>query len=154
MKELKDIGSEEITIRPMTEEDLEQVETIERESFSVPWSFDAFKSAMALPHTIYLVACAGREILGYCGMYISLDEGEIPNVAVRPDARNRRVGERMLSELLRRGADRGVASVFLEVRAGNEPARKLYARLGFEAAGVRKNFYEKPVEDAVIMWKK
>lgn len=141
-------------IRLMTEEDLAQVETIERENFSVPWSFDAFKESMNREDTIYLVACREAEIAGYCGMYMCLDEGEIPNVAVRDRDRCRGIGEQMLLELLSLAEERGVSSVFLEVRVSNGPARRLYERLGFEEAGIRKNFYEKPREDAVIMWKK
>lgn len=154
MTELAGISAEALQIRPMNEEDLEQVETIERESFSVPWSFDAFKSALQQDYTIYLVACSGETIVGYCGMYVSLDEGEIPNVAVRREYRGGGIGARMLEALLAEAQKRKVASVFLEVRAGNEPAQALYRKLGFEAAGIRKRFYENPTEDAVIMWKK
>ena len=141
-------------IRPMTEEDLVQVETIEQESFSVPWSFDAFKSTLAREDTLYLVAVEDETIVGYCGMYISFDEGEIPNVAVKECFRSRGIGEKMLSSLLSRAGERGVCSVFLEVRKSNEAAMRLYEKAGFEKAGIRKNFYEFPKEDAVIMWKR
>ena len=129
-------------VRPMTEEDLLQVETIERECFSMPWSFDAFKSTISREDTLYLVISHEEQILGYCGMYISFDEGEIPNVAVRSDCRNLGLGEVMLRELLVKGQERGVVSVFLEVRKSNGSAQRLYEKLGFEVAGVRKNFYE------------
>jgi len=142
-----------VMIRPMTEEDLLQVETIEQESFSLPWSFDAFKSTLDREDTLYLVAAEEDMIIGYCGMYISFDEGEVPNVAVKRSYRGRGVGEVMMSELLVRAEARGVSSVFLEVRKSNEAARRLYEKLGFESAGIRKNFYEFPKEDAVIMWK-
>ena len=143
-----------VKIRPMTEEDLVQVETIEQESFSMPWSFDAFKSTLIREDTLYLVASDEDAVLGYCGMYISFDEGEIPNLAVRSDCRNCGIGEIMLKELLAMAETKGVASVFLEVRKSNGSARRLYEKLGFEVAGIRKNFYEFPREDAVIMWKK
>ena len=120
----------------------------------MPWSFDACKRALQQDYTIYLVACSGETIVGYCGMYVSLDEGEIPNVAVRREYRRGGIGARMLEALLAEAQKRKVASVFLEVRAGNEPAQALYRKLGFEAAGIRKRFYENPTEDAVIMWKK
>ena len=143
-----------VIIRPMTEEDLPQVETIEQESFSMPWSLDAFRSTIRREDTIYLTACRDGEILGYCGMYVSFDGGEIPNVAVHSACRNQGIGEKMLGALLERASDRGVTSVFLEVRESNGAARRLYEKLGFEEAGVRKNFYEKPRENAVILWKK
>lgn len=143
-----------VTIRPMTEEDLLQVETIEQESFSLPWSFDAFKSTLDREDTLYLVAEEESVILGYCGMYISFDEGEIPNVAVKKEFRSQGIGEVMMNELLSRAGERGVCSAFLEVRKSNEAAKRLYEKLGFEEAGIRKNFYEFPKEDAVIMWKR
>jgi ribosomal-protein-alanine N-acetyltransferase len=143
-----------VMIRPMTEEDLLQVETIEQESFSLPWSFDAFKSTLDREDTLYLVAEEESVILGYCGMYISFDEGEIPNVAVKKEFRSRGIGEAMMNELLSRAGERGVCSAFLEVRKSNEAAKRLYEKLGFEEAGIRKNFYEFPKEDAVIMWKR
>jgi len=142
-----------VMIRPMTEEDLLQVETIEQESFSLPWSFDAFKSTLDREDTLYLVAAEGDTIVGYCGMYISFDEGEVPNVAVKKESRGCGIGKRMMNELLTQARARGVVSVFLEVRKSNEAAKRLYEKLGFEAAGIRKNFYEFPKEDAVIMWK-
>ena len=142
-----------VMIRPMTEEDLLQVETIEQESFSLPWSFDAFKSTLDREDTLYLVAVEEDVIVGYCGMYISFDEGEIPNVAVKKEFRSRGVGEVMMNELLSRAGERGVCSAFLEVRKSNEAAKRLYEKLGFQVAGIRKNFYEFPKEDAVIMWK-
>ena len=70
--------TDRVIVRPMTEEDLPQVETIEQESFSMPWSLDAFRSTIAREDTIYIVACEEDEIVGYCGMYVSFDEGEIP----------------------------------------------------------------------------
>ena len=143
-----------VMIRPMTEEDLLQVETIEQESFSLPWSFDAFKSTLDREDTLYLVAEEESVILGYCGMYISFDEGEIPNVAVKKEFRSRGIGEVMMNELLSRAGERGVCSAFLEVRKSNEAAKRLYEKLGFQVAGIRKNFYEFPKEDAVIMWKR
>ena len=143
-----------VMIRPMTEEDLLQVETIEQESFSLPWSFDAFKSTLNREDTLYLVAEEESVILGYCGMYISFDEGEIPNVAVKKEFRSQGIGEVMMNELLSRAGERGVCSAFLEVRKSNEAAKRLYEKLGFEEAGIRKNFYEFPKEDAVIMWKR
>ena len=146
--------TDRVIVRPMTEEDLPQVETIEQESFSMPWSLDAFRSTIAREDTIYMVACEEDEIVGYCGMYVSFDEGEIPNVAVKSTSRNRGTGEKMLAVLLECTAARGVSSVFLEVRESNGAARRLYGKLGFQEAGIRKNFYEKPREHAVIMWKK
>ena len=147
-------AGEPLCIRRMSLEDIPQVERIERETFSVPWSVEAFRSSLCQKDTIYLVAEQAGEVCGYCGLYVSLDEGEIPNVAVDRRFRRRGIARAMLGELLRQGEARGVSSFFLEVRQGNAAALGLYEGLGFEAVGVRKNFYEKPREHAVIMWKK
>ncbi len=143
-----------VKIRLMEERDLSQVAVIEREIFSMPWSLEAFRASSVREDTIYLVAERDGIVCGYCGLYRSLDEGEIPNVAVDRGCRRQGIASAMLKELMRLGAAQGVASYVLEVRRSNEPAIGLYRSLGFEAAGVRRNFYEKPREDAVIMWKK
>lgn len=143
-----------LTIRPMEAKDLKQVTAIERETFSVPWSEKAFADSMDLPYTLYLVAETpeGR-IAGYCGLYQVFSEGEITNVAVAFAQRRQGVAETMLTRLLEQGKQMGIESFFLEVRQSNLAARRLYEKLGFSGNGIRKNFYEKPREDAVIMWK-
>lgn len=143
-----------LTIRPMEAKDLKQVTAIERETFSVPWSEKAFADSMDLPYTLYLVAETpeGR-IAGYCGLYQVFSEGEITNVAVAFAQRRHGVAETMLTRLLEQGKQMGIESFFLEVRQSNLAARRLYEKLGFSGNGIRKNFYEKPREDAVIMWK-
>ncbi|MBU9746974.1 ribosomal protein S18-alanine N-acetyltransferase [Lachnospiraceae bacterium ASD3451] len=143
-----------LTIRPMEAKDLKQVTAIERETFSVPWSEKAFADSMDLPYTLYLVAETpeGR-IAGYCGLYQVFSEGEITNVAVAFAQRRQGVAGTMLTRLLEQGKQMGIESFFLEVRQSNLAARRLYEKLGFSGNGTRKNFYEKPREDAVIMWK-
>ena len=91
-------------------------------------------------------------MIGYCGLLRSFDEADVMNVAVAPDFRNRGVGRRMLQELMRRGTGRGIRRYTLEVRQSNDAAIHLYEKLGFASVGIRKNFYEKPTEAAVIMW--
>ena len=90
-------------------------------------------------------------ILGYCGMYMALDEGEITNVAISEACRNRGYGEQLVTELMQQGRKHGIRRYVLEVRVSNEPAIRLYQKLGFSVLGTRKNFYEKPSEDAYIM---
>ena len=85
------------------------------------------------------------------GIYCTLDEGEITNVAVAPAARRRGIARALLTELKQQLACRNVARIVLEVRVSNEPAIRLYEQMGFSVLGVRKNFYEKPTEDAYIM---
>ena len=141
-------------IRLMKEEDVPQVAAIEREAISPPWSEQSCLESLVLPHTLFLVAETEGEISGYCCCYRSLEEGEITNVAVRRKLRGRGIGEALLRELFRIGASEGIEAYTLEVRVSNETAIRLYGKLGFESAGIRKNFYEKPREDACIMWKR
>ena len=84
-------------------------------------------------------------------MYMALDEGEITNVAVSEACRNRGYGEQLVTELMQQGGKHGIRRYVLEVRVSNEPAIRLYQKLGFSVLGTRKNFYEKPTEDAYIM---
>lgn len=143
----------ELTIRLMEERDLDRVVQIEEENFSVPWSRKSFLDSLVLSHTLYVVAEQQGQIAGYCGCYQILEEAEIVNVAVDKAFRRRGVGRQMLEELMRLGKERGSFAYTLEVRAGNVPAIHLYESLGFKSLGIRKNFYEKPTEDAIIMWR-
>lgn len=134
--------------------DLQTIAQIEKEIFSMPWSKDGFAASLALPNTIYLTAREDGEIAGYCGLLQALDEADITNVAVREGYRRRGIARAMLQRLMEMGEKNGVKAFTLEVRRGNTAALALYEALGFQTAGVRKNFYEKPREDAVIMWKR
>lgn len=127
---------------------------IEAETFSIPWSQQSFLETIERSDTIYLVAEQNGEILGYCGLWQSFEEGEIPNVAVSAKARNQGIGRKLLEELFRYGKESGIEAFTLEVRESNRPALHLYESLGFESVGVRKDFYDKPKENAVIMWKR
>lgn len=143
----------EIGIRRMEYGDLEQVAALEQVIFSEPWSKKDFEQELSEPEHRYLVA-SGEDgtICGYCGYWGVAGEGQIYNVAVREEIRGRGIGKRMLLELLREGEAQGLTAFTLEVRAGNEPAIRLYHGLGFADAGIRRNFYSKPQEDALIMW--
>lgn len=141
-------------IREMSVEDLEQVAELEAEIFSTPWSREGFLSALSNPGNLYLTAWVQEELAGYCGLLRILDEGDITNVAVAPGQRRRGIAWGMLRELISRGEERGMKDFTLEVREGNKPARNLYRKLGFKEEGVRKNFYEKPAENGIIMWRR
>jgi len=141
-------------IRKMTMEDLQQVCAIENETFSDPWSEEDFSNSLQEANNAYLLAELDGVIAGYCGYWGIAGEGYIYNVAVKQEFRRQGLGYQMLKTLIDESADRGITSFTLEVRASNEPAIRLYESLGFESAGLRKDFYRKPKEDAVIMWVK
>ncbi len=139
-------------IRSMTEADLSEVCAIENEIFSDPWSREDFRNSLLDDKNDYLVVEIDGRIAGYCGYWGVAGEGDIFNVAVKQEYRRQHVGETMLKALISKGLARGITSFTLEVRSSNEPAIRLYESLGFEKAGIRREFYTKPKEDAVIMW--
>ena len=138
-------------IRTMQKGDVAAVAALEAQIFSMPWSAAGFADTLPREDVIFLVAYEQDELLGYVGIYCTLDEGEITNVAVAPAARRRGIARALLTELKQQLACRNVAQIVLEVRVSNEPAIRLYEQMGFSVLGVRKNFYEKPTEDAYIM---
>lgn len=142
-----------IQIRLMRQEDLDSVAQIEQETFSMPWSREGFASSLGRNDTLYLSAFSDGELAGYCGLLQVLDEGEITNVAVKKCFRGQKIASMLMAELLKKGSDRGITFFVLEVRKSNKYAIQLYEKAGFLQAGIRKNFYEKPIEDAVIMCK-
>jgi len=138
----------------MTEADLTQICAIEQETFSIPWKEEDFRSSMIKKNNGYLVAEEDLQVIGYCGYWGILEEGDICNVAVEKEYRNQKVAYHMLVELMKEAKEKGITAFTLEVRKGNLPALHLYEVLGFKRAGLRKSFYTKPEEDAVIMWLK
>lgn len=140
-------------IRLMTMEDCSQVAAIEAASFSMPWSIHAFEDSIGRENYRFFVVEENGEILGYCGFLYVLDEGEIPNVCVKESARQRGVGRQMMEVLLEEAKGCGLSVLFLEVRESNQAARRLYESLGFIQNGMRKNFYELPIENAILMMK-
>ena len=142
-----------LEIREMKKTDLQEVVRIEKENFSLPWSEQGFADSMGQENTCFLSACKNGSIVGYCGYLQVLDEADITNVSVDAASRRDGVGESMLQELMRRGAQKGIKAFTLEVRESNLAAISLYQKLGFASAGIRKNFYDAPKENAVIMWK-
>ena len=140
-------------IRRMTMEDCVQVAAIEAVSFSMPWSLAAFTDTVEKDNYRYIVAEEEGEILGYCGFIYVLDEAEIPNVCVKEAARQQGVGTKIMQRLLEDAKQLGITVLYLEVRKSNTAARRLYESLGFTMNGIRKNFYERPTEDAVLMSK-
>ena len=143
----------ELLIRPMEELDLPQAAAIEKEAITPPWSEQAFRESLGLEHTILLAAIQDGQVAGYCVCYQSFEEGEITNVAVKKELRGQGIAGKLLEKLCSYGKERGLERYILEVRADNEPAIHLYERSGFTRVGIRKGFYEQPMEDAVIMVK-
>ena len=142
-----------MTFREMLVEDLEQVVDIEQNLFSVPWTKEGFLTYLMKKDTMFFVVEEKERILGYCSMMTVLDEGDILNVAVRSDRQKEGIGQFLVDSMLRMAEMEGIRLVHLEVRQGNGTARRLYQRLGFKEDGLRRDYYENPVENAVLMTK-
>ena len=141
-----------LNIRRMTKDDLEKVVGIENETFSEPWTLDSFAHSLECDNDIYLVAEEDGEIAGYCGLWGVIDEGQITNVAVAREFRRKGVGRQLLTRLIEEAKAHKYSVFTLEVRVSNKPAIALYEQLGFVKEGIRRDYYRKPREDAVIMW--
>ena len=144
----------EVSIKPLTEEYVDQVCVLEEEAFSMPWHRESFLEMIANENACYLVALMGEEVVASCGLRDIVGEGEITNVVTKNTMRGKGIGKQILEKLLEEGAKMGAEAFTLEVRVSNAPAIHLYESLGFVSEGVRKNFYEEPTEDALIMWKR
>ena len=94
------------------------------------------------------------ELLGGCGVLLIVGEGNITNVVIKPEARNRGIGTGLLQYLIEEGYRERLNAFTLEVRVSNQAAIHVYEKVGFVSEGVRPHFYEKPTEDALIMWKR
>lgn len=143
-----------LEFRRMQPEDLDEVAAIEESLFSCPWSRNSFLSSLDKKYILFLTALWDGKIAGYCGLLRSFDEADIVNVAVAKEFQGRGIAFTMLKELMRLGNEMGIRDYTLEVRVSNAPAIHVYEKLGFVNEGIRKNFYEKPKEDAMIMWKR
>lgn len=158
---------DQVQIRPANLDDLDQIHQLERSVFSTPWSRKALAHQLSPDNkdaklfVLYLpgkdqaddsmTSETGEEILGYGGYYLHVDEGEILNIAILPDHRHQGLGRKLLAFLLADAKARRVQRLTLEVRKSNEAARRLYASQGFVPCGERKNYYDKPREDALIL---
>ena len=144
----------DLIIRQAEEKDIKPMAEMDLLCFSSPWSEVSFEKEICENHlALYIVAEIGERVVGYAGLWCIVDEGHITNVAVHPDYRRSGIGEALLTILLDHTIKNGINSHTLEVRASNKPAICLYEKFGFEASGLRKNYYEDNGEDAIIMWR-
>lgn len=143
-----------VRIVPMNADHLDEIAELEQICFSTPWSRNMLAEELDNACSAFLVALddAGH-VAGYAGLQVILDEGYITNVAVRPECRRQGVAGQLLAVFLNFAQGNRLAFLTLEVRASNYGAIALYGGLGFRSVGRRKNYYEHPKEDAIIMTK-
>ena len=136
---------------PMTAEHIPQIAALERACFSRPWSEESLQGELWNDSAVIIVA-EGEDgsVLGYAGLQTVLDEGYINNVAVDEKYRRQGIADELIAAFVRFGHAK-LAFLTLEVRASNAPAIALYAKHGFAEVGRRKNYYDDPKEDALLM---
>lgn len=144
-------GCRGMILREMLVDDLDQVMEIEQDLFHVPWTKEGFFTFLTRDDAMFLVVEEKEKILGYCGLLMVLDEGDITNVAVRRERQREGIGAFLMQSLIRLATEQDVTTIHLEVRVGNETAIRLYERMGFTRDGIRKAYYSDPVEDALLM---
>jgi ribosomal-protein-alanine N-acetyltransferase len=136
------------------ERDLDGVLEVEDESFSNPWTREMYVSELqnqSVCH-IYVLRTPDCAVAGFCAFWLVFDDIHINNLALRPAYRNHGLGTALLRRVMEEAVRLRAKRATLEVRASNVGARRLYERLGFTVAGMRRNYYTNPVEDALILW--
>ena len=140
-----------LSIKRIKEEDLEIIAAFEKEIFPDPWGMIGLKESLYQNHTVLLGAWEEEKLVGYVIFYFAADEGEIARIAVEPSMRRKGVASHLLLELENICEEKKIVKMLLDVRETNETAIEFYKSHGFTEDGIRKNFYTKPEEDAVLM---
>jgi len=139
--------------RAMRLDDIPHICEIEQEAFTTPWSAGAFHNELTSNHFAhYTVMMVDGVIAGYGGMWLIMDEAHVTNIAISGRFRGRKLGVSLVHQLQSKARSLGAVRMTLEVRASNYVAQRLYDKMGFQYAGVRKGYYTDNNEDAIIMW--
>ena len=138
-------------IRPMAPGDVDAVAALEGSVFSNPWNTDTFLRLLDRTGAELHVMEEEGTVVGYGVLWCILDQGELANIAVAPQARGRGLGGRLLAHFVEVARLRGVRRLFLEVRQSNAVALQLYCSRGFQRIGRRRDYYERPIEDALVL---
>lgn len=137
----------------MTVDDLDEVMEVEVNSFTIPWSREAFFNELTKNQFAqYLIVEVNQKVVGYCGVWIIIDEAHITNIALLPEYRGLKLGEALMGKVMELAREMGALRVTLEVRVSNERAQNLYRKFGFEQGAIRKQYYTDNMEDALVMW--
>lgn len=138
----------------MKSDDIPEAAVLEREVFPDPWSEAMLRSGFAADSQLYFCARGQNGVLaGYAAVMTVLDEGELLRIGVTPRFRRQGVADLLMEKIFQTAAERKLAFMMLEVRKGNTPAVRLYEKYGFSQEGIRRNYYQNPAEDALIMRK-
>ena len=140
-------------ITKMTQCHVPQIAELEKLCFNDPWSENSIASELGNRLSCWLVALDDDQVVGYVGSQTVLGETDMMNIAIHPDYRKQGIATALISALIEALKERSSHTLMLEVRSSNEAAKSLYMKMGFEAVGIRKNYYRNPREDALILRK-
>jgi [ribosomal protein S18]-alanine N-acetyltransferase len=142
-----------LTFRYMDINDIDDILKIENSSFTIPWSRQAFINELTSNRfAVYIVIEEDEKVVGYCGVWVIVDEAHITNIAILPEYRGKKLGEALLSKVMEVTRQIGAVKMTLEVRVTNYIAQSLYRKLGFKDGAIRKGYYTDNHEDALVMW--
>lgn len=141
----------EITIRKFTLDDIAETAALQERCSTAPWSETSLLTYFMRDDTLMLVSEENARITGFAAILMAQPDSDVLDITVSEDVRRRGIGEKLLTALCEGSAERGVKTVYLEVRASNVPAISLYIKAGFKEIGVRKNYYSDPKEDGYVM---
>lgn len=142
-----------LTYTPLSEAHIDDIMRIEIEAYPEPWTVGMFREEIRRDTSHFYVALLDNELIGYGGYWLTLDEAHITSVTVKNVYRRLGYGRELLLFLLDTAHQQGVIRFTLEVRESNQPARQLYQNMGFRDVGLRKGYYSKTSEDAIVMMK-
>jgi [ribosomal protein S18]-alanine N-acetyltransferase len=143
-----------VVVRASPDEDLRDVEALQRRAFTNAWGADAIRWELQNTDVarLYLMRTAAGMLVGYCACWMVFDELHINSLAIDAPWRRRGLARRLLREVFRDAILAGAQSATLEVRQSNTPARELYEGLGFKVEALRRDYYQDPREDALVLW--
>lgn len=140
-------------IEKMTEEDIDDVMKIDKMSFPTPWTRDLYEAELIKnKHAHYFVVAKEEQIIGFIGLWIVADDAQVTNIAIDPQYRGHKIGEKLFGYGLTYAINQGAMRISLEVRVSNKIAQNMYRKFGLVPGGIRKNYYPDNGEDAIVMW--
>ncbi|GGC97268.1 putative ribosomal-protein-alanine acetyltransferase [Thalassobacillus devorans] len=142
-----------VTVREMTVDDIDEVMEIEHASFAIPWKREAFVGEVEQNNfAVYYVIEDENRIFGYCGLWMIIDEAHITNIAILPSHRGKGYGALLFGHVIEQAVEKGAIMLSLEVRVSNTGAQHMYRKFGLVPGGIRKQYYTDNGEDALVMW--
>jgi len=142
-------------VRTMVEEDIDTLVMIEEACFATPWTRQSFLHELhENPYANYFIMELDGIVIGYCGLWLVIDEAHITNIAIVPEYRGHKYGDLLFSAVVEKAKEAGAIQLSLEVRVSNVIAQKMYRKYGLIPGGIRKNYYTDNQEDALVMWVK